>query len=170
MRYKVTSQFLSFAVITSFILGCVSATDQLRSESLKSDISEEEAFYFDFDSFMGEKIVLEEKHSAQITKLNLKITLPDQYQLLPKANPTARLFTKEQDLLKTIPITETMSSSPINEIIVSETLYAQLSLFYCRDAPKGLCIIKEVLFEIPIDKQLSPSDLELSYTVPDMIF
>jgi len=150
---KVSPQFLLLIFLSIVFVGCVSLK---RAVVPRANID-----------FIGERITLKESYPAQIKNLNLNISLPEQYELLSKAGPEIRLFTREE-FIQGFEIVSTRNTFELDETITTDYLYAELSLFYCRDGNQGLCINKQVLYKIPINDQLPASNLDLEYIVEDI--
>jgi len=141
------------------------STLQIRDEKPK-----EQNIVFDFNNFIGDKVILDRKQAAAIQNLNLSLDLPKEHKILAKANPFIRLFTKDGTILKTLDIKENMDSYYVDQDIMSDTLYAEMVLYYCREGKEALCLVRNVLFQIPLDRGLQSSNLDLSYKVPTTTF
>ncbi len=117
----------------------------------------------------AEKITLDTPHSYNIRKFNLTINLPSGYQLVNIADPHVLLHTKGSGLLRQFSLTAGKNSFVLNERVDANILYAELMLYYCtpKQQQKGICITKNVIFEIPLDTKLKPANLDLSYTIPE---
>jgi hypothetical protein len=134
---------------------------------LPKGTSAEEDFVFNFDQFIGDRIVLPEYHSSTISDFTVDVTFPPQHMLLPKAKPYARLFTKDNKLLKTLTITGEHNSITVDTTLEEEMIYAEVSLFYCRVGEQGICLMRNLLFEVYLDPQLPAENLTINYIVPD---
>ena len=144
--------FLLLFSLHSLISGCVS------SEIINHERN------IDPNSFIGEKILFRRASSSQIKNLKLNISFPVECSLLSEANPSIRLFTQKR-FVKSFTIVGAVSTFVLDESIDEDLLFAELSLFYCKEGDQGLCILKSVLFEIMIDDQLPAGDLDLEYIV-----
>ena len=122
----------------------------------------------DVTNFFGERVSLSQPQSSTIEKLRLSVQLPADYKLLVKANSKIHLFTLDGKFSKKIPLKETSSIFSINREIHSDKLYVELALYYCKQGKEGLCLIKKVLFDVPIQKSSKPEELILDYQVPEV--
>lgn len=150
-------------VIFSLILvsGC-STTDYYQpQQSIKLTLNE-----FKLDSYNGEWIPLVNAKSANVQNLNLSLVLPENYKLLNSAGPYARIFTEDFTVDIIQPITDLNESYSIGQMIVADDLFVLLKIFYCQEEGEGLCITKDVLFEVILDSSLPAADLHINYLVP----
>ncbi len=115
---------------------------------------------------IGTKIVLRKKYSPNIRNLKLNLILPAGYQFLASANSQVKLFTKNRKLVKSFKISDLNADLVLNKSIVSESLSAEMMLYYCRQGDQGVCLIKNIIFEIPLDRQSDLNDIVLKYELP----
>jgi len=123
----------------------------------------------DVNNFFGERVSLSQPQSSKIGKLRLSVQLPTDYKLLVKANPQVHLFTLDGKFSKRISFKETSVVVPINREILSDKIYVELALYYCKQGKEGLCLIKKVLFDVPIQKGRKAEEFILNYQVPEVV-
>jgi len=124
----------------------------------------------DEEKLIWEKVKISQPVSDIIENLIIDIQLPEKHKLLLKAKSNIQLITKNQGLIEVYPINTVKQSFKVNQSIENHTLFAQMDLYYCREGIEGLCLIKNILFEIPIDKTVSNKDLNIRYKVEEIIF
>jgi len=122
----------------------------------------------DVVNFFGERISLSQPQSSKIGKIHLDIQLPDDYKLLPKANSQVHLFTLDGQFSKKFPLKKTSVVIPINREVRADKLYVELALYYCKEGKEGLCLIKKVLFDMPIQKSNNTEEFILNYQLPEV--
>ena len=128
MRRRIRSKSLFFIIASSLLFGCASSNTAFNKRGVN------------FDDFLGEKIVIEKEYSAQIKNLNLRVYLPKQYELLPKADSKVELFTKEE-FVQSFGITNSISTFEVNETIRADSLFFKLSLLLmCARVCDVVCI------------------------------
>jgi len=128
----------------------------------------ESALIPDITNFFGERVSLSQPQSAKIGKLRLNVQLPADYKLLIKANSQIHLFTLDGKLSRKISLKGTSTVVPVNREIRADKLYVELALYYCKKGKEGLCLIKKVLFDVPIQKSKNSEEFALDYQVPDV--
>ena len=122
---------------------------------------------FDPDHFFGQRIAFQGTKSANVRTIRLVLQFPRGYKMFFHAKPSMKLFTKEGVFIKEFPIEKNSDSYPFDEGIPSEQLYAQIGLYYCKEGEEGMCLLKNLLFEITLDKNLSADDIFLTYTITE---
>ena len=121
--------------------------------------------FFNPDAFFGERIDVGGTKSARINSIRLILQFPRDHKMLFHAKPSMKLFTQEGKFIKEFPIRKNSSSFTLNKRIPSEKLYCEVELYYCREGSEGMCLLKNLLFEIKLDKNLPADDIFLAYTV-----
>lgn len=116
----------------------------------------------DLADFRGDKIK-SESIAPTANQLKFKFELPKNYKLNDLAPSQIRLFSKDGKLIKSQPIKNLEQTLEIKETL-SDKIYADISLYYCQKGNEGLCLIKNLLYEIPIDED-GTTDVELGYRV-----
>lgn len=101
--------------------------------------------------------------SAKILQLNLK--LPKGYKLNELAPNQIRIFTADgayvvEDSI-TSPVVKTKIDIPENY----DKLYAELAVYYCRKDNEGLCLIKNILYEINHSEKRKNGQIRLDYVL-----
>jgi len=101
--------------------------------------------------------------AARAVRLNL--ALPSGYKLNDLAPNQMRIFTEDGAYL----IEQNINATDIlTEITIPENynkLYAEVAIYYCRKDDEGLCLIKDVLFEINNSSTRKLNSINLSYTL-----
>ncbi len=143
---------LQLAILISFLIAVLPASAAENST-------------FDAENFFGQRIAFQGIKSAQVRTIRLVLQFPRGYKMLFHAKPSMKLFTKEGVFLKEFLIKKNSDSFLLNQKISSEQLYAQIGLYYCKEGDEGMCLLKNLLFEISLDKNLPADDIFLTYTV-----
>ena len=155
--------FLFFGL--NFILSALSLSCAQTSKTL--NLTSRQDTFIDLDHFRGDKIALHGEHSSQIKNIHLKLELPDGHKILIDAGSSLRIFFKEGRASGTFPLHDLDENFVINEKFSDDKIFAELILYYCREGERGLCLMRNVLFEITLDGALPPEDLSIHYAVPE---
>ena len=150
------------AIVSTLIVFCTVSLS-------KAGTHEEEIDKYKFieSEFVGERITLKGSQSSLLIGVTVNLQLPKNHKLLLKAKPNIQLFTRNE-LIGKFTIQNNTSNFLIGKEILSDKLFAELDLYYCREGNTGLCIIKKVLYEIPIRKGVESQMLKIQYTVKDL--
>lgn len=122
---------------------------------------------FNFDSFFGEKVKHGQSISESTEDINLELFLPADHRLLIKAKPKLKIIKEDGQHLQEFEITDTNHSFTLSAQIEGDAMFAHLALFYCHEGDEGMCLISNVLYEIPIDQANGSNSLNFSYTIPE---
>lgn len=126
------------------------------------------ALEFDISDDIKEEVLIDEVVSPFLKEIQLDLRLPAGYHLLKKAEPNIILFTDDQQIGGKYLIESLTESIFLEKPIKATELYLYLSLYYCKsDDSEGLCIIKKILFEIPVDIESKEKILVLEHVVSD---
>jgi len=151
------------AQIIFLIVGCAENKLLIADASLPSKHE-----IFDPNHYLGDHIKISKPQPGLIKQVILDITSPEGYQFIANAKPQMRLLSKNGLLLKSFDIPQLDHSRfNVNLTVPDDLLFAELSLYYCRESKRGLCLIKKILFEIPVNHGLLPNDVFLTYTITD---
>ena len=118
------------------------------------------------EAFPNTEIIELDTHSAFVSNINVDLQFPDNYGLQPSAPSQLELYSERQGLLSVYPLTAEQSRISLNRVILPMNVYLKLKLFYCRKSDQGLCLMKNVVFHVPVVRSKSPGELNLSYRVP----
>ncbi len=156
-------KFSLFILFCSFLLG---KENVFAQETVPSPGEKLEAGEMTAGKHFAEKIRLQCPQSADISDIHLQLEFPEGYELLIKAKPYLRIFTADGQIDDKLDITSLTPSFKIAQEVPSDMLYAELNLYYCKHGDEGLCLIRNILFEIPLQKSNQPRQLKLAYSVP----
>jgi sugar lactone lactonase YvrE len=117
---------------------------------------------FNLNKFKGERIRLPARGAINQFVLNLR--LDKEYQLLKPTQSSIRVYNENLAFLTKTKIEEENTTLDLSQNDPN-VAFIELTIFYCRHGKEGLCLIKNVLFEIPINGEPS-SDLNLEYNLP----
>ncbi|MGE5681151.1 MAG: thioredoxin-like domain-containing protein [Bacillota bacterium] len=123
------------------------------------------AFVFNKDEFRGERKEVNEINIGMLKTIDLKITLPDGYHLNPLAPSEVKVFSEDGKVNIDKKITTSDIKVDINNVSKADKLYAEMVVYYCREGNEGLCLIKDVLYEINNSENAKGSSLKLDYVV-----
>jgi len=118
------------------------------------------------DSFPDLEIISLDPHSAYINTLILQLQFPQHYELLATAPSKIEVYGEKQGLMDTYPVTSALTRISLNRVMFPANIYLKLKLYYCRKTEQGLCLIKDVVFQVPIVRFRQPEDLNILYIVP----
>lgn len=133
--------------------------------SYAQNMEEGSELLLDTENFVGEWIKVKRTYSSHIKSINLFINLPENHKLLAKARPYLRVFTPN-GMLQEFPLQNLDDSYIFNQWILENTAYFELALYYCADTKEGLCLIKNIVFEVNLNGSLEPENINLSYDIP----
>jgi len=125
---------------------------------LSPNISQETVYFH-------EVITLDELQSNRINNLTIDIKMPENYKLLVDAKPMVVLKQSNGEILKTLLLSKTRDEFTINKRIKGKELRAELHLFYCSIGNEGMCLIKNILYKIPVKKSKIEKSVNLQYTI-----
>lgn len=142
---------LSLSVLT--FLSCSSVNTQKIS------------YYDSLDNLFAERIVVSDQ-SSQISNIDVNLRFPENYKMLPEAEPFVKIFTKKE-IIAEYPFKVSENIYPLNIEIKDKELYIHLGLFYCREGAQGLCLMKNIIFTVELNPSKSREMLILNYEVLD---
>ncbi len=115
--------------------------------------------------FVGERIKIPQAYSSYIKYLKINLVVPTDYQFLFEAKPRIKLMTSQGKVFKVLPLQKLTSSLPVFREIKDKLLLVEMTLYYCKKGKESLCLKKEVLFEIPLEKSSKNNELMLEYNI-----
>lgn len=121
---------------------------------------------FGVEGFIGEEFEVSQAQFSNVDKLYLTLNFPAGYKLLSDEHPVVRLFTPDKSFDQTFEIKSTVSEFSVGKEVSADTLFMELSLFYCRDGSKELCLSKHVMYKFPVQQSDKPGSLAVTYNVP----
>ncbi len=162
--------WVTFVVIQASVAATKIIEKDLKPRNIDSSqfktTGSQESFQKEIDNYLGERIKVSQQAPLKIKTLNLSIKFPPNHKIAEEAKPQLKLFTLKQ-LIGNYSITAPKTHLAINRRIKTDKLYVDMALFYCREGQQGMCLFKNVLFEISVDKEVKEGDLELRYEVED---
>src|SRR5689334_1904779 len=102
-----------------------------------------------FDDKLAKRVVIEEPVSPQVNSLHLQLKMEDKLQILPDAAPFIALYSEDNNFVKKFTIEHGDEDFIVNEEFKGQKLLAKMALYYCEEGNLGLCLMKNVIFEIP---------------------
>ncbi|HEX3072811.1 MAG TPA: thioredoxin-like domain-containing protein [Ignavibacteriales bacterium] len=105
---------------------------------------------FDINDYHGEVVKVDGVNFDNLEKINFEVKLPEGYKINEVAESGVRIFTADGSL-NLDAIFEDNSINQEIDAAAAETIYAEAVIYYCREGNEGLCMIKDVLFEIDND-------------------
>ncbi|OGX30998.1 MAG: hypothetical protein A2787_02660 [Omnitrophica WOR_2 bacterium RIFCSPHIGHO2_01_FULL_48_9] len=123
----------------------------------------------DFNKWNGTKVKISQPQAARINQIIVDVKFPPQHELLTDVTPKPhlRLYNSAGKQLAAFDLTGPSQKFKFKRQIKSDKLFAELTLFYCKTGDQGLCLMKNVLFEVSLDKKLPQQDLTLNFEVKD---
>lgn len=142
-------------------------TGSVSTLQLKGIEKLRKAVTFNAKEFKGDKEVLDGVNLSKLRKLVLKLSFAANYGLNHEAPSKLRIFSEDGKVN-----IEKNITSPEMEIELTgldgtaAKLYSEMVVYYCREGSEGLCLIKDVLFEINNAPGTREQDrLELNYSL-----
>ena len=124
-------------------------------------------FQQDTNQFQGERIKIEPPRSNRIGQLIVTLKLPEGYELFRNANSHLKVFSADGKYSRQDKIFELKSNFPVYQEIHGDKLYVELILNYCKHGKDGMCLLKNILFEIPLVTKMNgefiEEDIQLDY-------
>lgn len=121
---------------------------------------------FDEKNFVGEIVTLDREYSRKIAKIILDIRLPDGAQLLDLRQSHVRVFSGDRSWFSQSVIAGVLTEVPIEREVASDLFYADVMLYYCLKGPKFVCIMKPILFKVPLGSFPKYEDIRIDYQLP----
>ena len=113
--------------------------------------------------FKGSKIKVRQTFSNDVQELTLSIRLPKGSRILYEGKPSVRLFTEQGDFHRLYSIYDLNSTFHVYAIFSSKTLYAEVSLTYCRQDQPGTCLKEKRLYVISLTEKKPRGDIRLFF-------
>lgn len=117
------------------------------------------------EQFFGDHVYIQHTFSSRIGRLKFSVVLPEGFQLLSKAGSTLKILDSDKKTVAQFPIKALQSSWKLNRVFGPDKFYVRVLLHYCRKGKAGVCLIKDVLFEIPLNSKTNLEDVALDYKV-----
>ena len=116
------------------------------------------------------RIFLPQTYSQKVRRLHFKLSLPKDYRLLPKAGSEIVLTSLDGQFKKNFLIRRLNSAFHVNETFHVDRLRMDANIFYCKKGNKGLCLMKNVAFDVPlvVKEQNTPEDIQIDYVLPGL--
>jgi len=134
-------------------------------ETNAKSIEEPIVFAFNFDSFTGHQIIVDEPIFSNVNNFNLTLKFPDNHKLLPNAKPYIRLFTDPNKIISEHQIKDNVTNIELNHPIDAPQLFAEVGIFYCRLGKEALCMFDNVLYELTVLSNGESKDINLEYVI-----
>jgi hypothetical protein len=157
IRIRPIHVFLAGSVILTSIMLTV-ALSFLETRRLGKPITAE--------SFSGLEMIQLDAHSAYVSNINVDLQFPENYELQLSAPSQIELYGEKQGLLGTYALTVEQTQIPLNRVLLPLNVYLKLKLFYCRKSEQSLCLIKSVVFHVPVIRSKNPGELNIRYRIP----
>ncbi|HEX2869200.1 MAG TPA: NHL repeat-containing protein [Ignavibacteriales bacterium] len=106
------------------------------------------AFAFNEKDFHGDKEVLSGVNLSKLKAINLNLSFQNNYGLNHEAPSKIRIFSKDGKINLEKNITSPKMKIDLAGLNGTDKLYSEMVVYYCKEGNEGLCLIKDVLFEI----------------------
>jgi hypothetical protein len=117
--------------------------------------------------FVGDHIVIKQNVSQKLKEIRVNVIFPTQYKLLDEAKSHVEIFT-EHAVIKEADIDTFPAVIKLKDKITEPYFMVKLLIYYCRYDETGMCLKKEVLYDITTSKRSSLKKLNLDYQIqPD---
>ncbi|MGE5402445.1 MAG: hypothetical protein ACM3S2_18775, partial [Ignavibacteriales bacterium] len=123
---------------------------------------------FNKNNFNGEKKIINGVNLRALKNISLSLTLQKDYELNPQAPSQIRIFSEDGSINLNQKITAVNTSINAGSLAGKDKLYAEMVIYYCKEGSEGLCLIKDVLFELNNSDQNGTTAVNLSYDLPAM--
>lgn len=120
---------------------------------------------FDINDYTGEIVKVGGVNFENLEQINFEVKFHEGYKINDIAESGVRIFTADGSLNLDAIFDDNTISKEINGAAVAETIYAEAVIYYCREGNEGLCMIKDVLFEIKNDPESSSKEANIEIPV-----
>lgn len=121
-------------------------------------------FSFSMKDFHGEKEVLDGVNISDLKNVSLNLSFQDNYKLNAEAPGRIRLFSENGKVNIDKSITSAKVEFDPKSLKEADKLYAEMVVYYCKEGNEGLCLVKDVLFEIN-NNEKGKDRLEIYYSL-----
>lgn len=112
--------------------------------------------------FKGEKRFLGTQGPLKSIELDLQFA--NGYELLVPNQSSIRIYNSNGEFLLKKDIEMGKTTIPIAQLIDGR-VYIELTVYYCRHGQGGICLFKNILYELPIDAASSSHELKIDLTL-----
>lgn len=120
------------------------------------------AFTFNEKEFNGDKEVVNGVNLSKLKTISLKLSFQNNYGLNSEAPSKIRIFSRDGKVNVEKNITSPKTEIELSGLNGTDKLYSEMVVYYCKEGNEGLCLIKDVLFEINNSPE-GREHLELNY-------
>jgi hypothetical protein len=114
--------------------------------------------------FVGDHIVIKQNVSQKLKEIRLNVIFPPQYKLLDEAKSHVEIMT-EHAVIKAVDVEKFPAVIKLKQKITEPYFMVKLLIYYCKDDETGMCLKKEVLYDITTSKRASLKTLNLDYQI-----
>ncbi len=122
---------------------------------------------FDPSQFFGERLKLADPISRKVNQINLNLGFPLGYKLIDETPSKLKVYTQVGEKIAEFSFKKESALFKLNKTIKSNGLWIEVSLYYCKQTDTGLCLMRNVLYEVPLEFKKKKENIHLKYTLPD---
>jgi DNA-binding beta-propeller fold protein YncE len=123
-------------------------TGEVSTLQLKGIEKLRKAFTFNEKDFNGDKEVLSGVNLSKLKTISLNLAFQNNYGLNHEAPSKIRIFSADGKVNLEKNITSPKTEVELAGLNGQDRLYSEVVVYYCKEGNEGLCLIKDVLFEI----------------------
>lgn len=121
---------------------------------------------FNRQDFKGEVVEINDVDLSSLDKIEVKFRLPVGYKVNTAAPNQMRLFTEDGNVSISHNISEPEFSLDIKKLSSRKKIFAEAVVYYCRKDNEGVCLIKDILYEINSSRG-GRGSLVITYNLPE---
>lgn len=120
---------------------------------------------FEREKFKGDIVQISNVNLNRLRGIELKLSLPDGYKLNPLAPNHIKIYSPAGEQLSTEKIEKLKTKISFGHPFFQSRLYAEAVVYYCMEDNEGLCLIKDILFELNHSTENKNEGIEITYQV-----
>ncbi|MGE5353336.1 MAG: thioredoxin-like domain-containing protein [Acidobacteriota bacterium] len=124
------------------------ASGKVSTLELKGLEKLKKPFAFNEKEFNGDKEVLSGVNISKLKTMSLNLSFQNNYELNHEAPSKIRIFSPDGKVNLEKSITSPKTEIDLSGLNGVDKLYSEMVVYYCKEGNEGLCLIKDVLFEI----------------------
>jgi hypothetical protein len=119
---------------------------------------------FNIKDYKGEVVKAPKVNFSNLDSVSFELKLPEGYKINDLAESGVKIFTADGKVNVDGVFSGKKLSKKVEGVSSAGTLYAEVIVYYCREGNEGLCLIKDVLYEIDNDpaSSISQANIEIN--------
>jgi DNA-binding beta-propeller fold protein YncE len=140
------------------------AQEKVSTLQLKGIEKLRKPFAFNEKEFQGDKEVLSGVNLSRLKGVSLSLSFQNNYGLNHDAPSKIRIFSRDGKVNVEKSITSPKTEIDLPGLNGVDKLYSEMVVYYCKEGNEGLCLIKDVLFEINNSPE-GKEQLDINYSL-----